>query len=69
MQLACNDVVPGLGCDYVAAGSDADAVHAAMMQHGGTIHANLLADLPPEEVAERKEAMDQRIRQLIVEHN
>jgi len=42
MKLECNAVVPDLGCDYVASGDTVDAVHDAMMAHGGQVHSDLM---------------------------
>ena len=35
MQLACEAVVPGLGCDFVANGETAESVYESMTNHGG----------------------------------
>ncbi len=69
MNLACDAVVPGLGCDFVATGESADHVHGAMMAHGGEKHADLMAGKSPDEMMQAKEEMDSHIRQLIVAHN
>jgi hypothetical protein len=69
MKLACNAVVPGLGCDFLAEGETADAVHAAMMAHGGHEHANLMEGMPPEEQQRKAREMDAHIRQLIAANN
>lgn len=65
MNLACDAVVPGLGCDFVAEGDTVDAVHGAMMAHGGEAHSDLMAGKSPEEMMQAKEEMDAHIRQLI----
>lgn len=69
MQLACDSVVPGLGCEYVATGSTADATHSAMTAHGGDAHANLMEGRTDAEMAQMKSEMDAHIHQLIAEHN
>jgi hypothetical protein len=69
MQLACDSVVPGLGCEYVATGHSADATHAAMMAHGGDAHANLMEGKTDTEMMQMKEKMDADIRRLIDHHN
>ena len=69
MKLACDSVVPGLGCDFVADGETADAVHEAMMAHGGAVHADLMKDVVPEEMTQKKNEMDAHIRQLIAASN
>ena len=67
MKLACEEVVPNLGCDYVATGDTADEVHAAMMAHGGSTHANLMDGKSPEEMEQAGKEMDAHIRQLLTD--
>lgn len=69
MQLACDSVVPGLGCDYVAAGDTHEAAHAAMMAHGGDAHANLMEGKTDAEMMQMKAEMDAHIKALIEQHN
>ena len=65
MKLKCDDVVSGLGCDYVATGATADEVHGAMMAHGGATHGELMEDKSAEEMMQAKSEMDSHIRQLL----
>lgn len=65
MQLACEEVVPDLGCDFVATGDTVAEVHAAMMAHGGEQHANLMDGKSPEEMQQAGAEMDAHIRQLL----
>lgn len=65
MELKCDDVVSGLGCDYVASGNSVDEVHAAMMAHGGATHAELMEGKSPQEMMQAKTEMDAHIRQLL----
>jgi predicted small metal-binding protein len=65
MELKCDDVVGGLGCDYVATGDTATEVRDAMMAHGGTTHGDLMAGLSPEEAMTAKDEMETHIEQLI----
>lgn len=65
MQLACDSVVPGLGCEYVATGSTADATHSAMTAHGRDAHANLMKGKTDTETEQLKSKMDTHIQQLI----
>lgn len=65
MELACEEVVPNLGCDYVATSDTADEVHAAMIAHGGANHANLMEGKSPEEMQQAGQEMDAHIRQLL----
>jgi predicted small metal-binding protein len=65
MDLKCDDVVAGLGCDFVATGASGDEVHAAMMAHGGAAHASLMEGKTPAEMEHARVEMDAHIRQLI----
>lgn len=65
MQLACEEVVPGLGCDFVATGESADDVHATLMAHGGESHSSLMDGMSPEEMEKAGREMDAHIRQLL----
>lgn len=69
MELKCDDVVPGLGCNFVATGSTAEEVHGAMMAHGGVVHANLMDGKSPEEMVTAKTEMDAHIGQLVAANN
>jgi predicted small metal-binding protein len=69
MKLACEAVVPGLNCDFVAEGDSVDVVHAAMMSHGGEKHSDLMAGKTAEEMEAMSQQMSVRIRQLIVDNN
>lgn len=65
MQLACNDVVPGLGCDFVAQGDSASEVHAVMMAHGDLVHSALMEGMTAEDIGRAKEEMDAHIFGLL----
>ena len=65
MQLRCDEVVPGLDCDFVAHGDTIDETHAAMMAHGGAEHANLMDGMSPEEMEKAGAEMAGHIRQLL----
>jgi len=69
MKLACDAVVPGLGCDFVAVGESADEVYGAMTAHGGEAHADLMDGKSPQEMVQAKSEMEGHIRQLISAHN
>lgn len=69
MKLACDAVVPGLGCDFVATGESSDHVYDAMTIHGGEVHSNLMDGKTPQEMVQMKGEMDVHIRQLIATHN
>jgi hypothetical protein len=65
MKLACEEVVPNLGCDFVVTGDTVGDVHAAMMAHGGEMHRNLMDGMSPEEMQKAGGEMDAHIRQLL----
>lgn len=65
MQLLCSDVVPGLGCDFVAHGDDAAEVHAVMMAHGAQVHSALMEGKTSDEMSRAKEEMDDHILGLL----
>jgi hypothetical protein len=65
MELACEEVVPDLGCDYVATGDSADDVRAAMMAHGGQKHSSLMDGKTPDEMQQAGQEMDAHIRNLL----
>ena len=65
MQLACNDVVPGLGWDFVAQGDSASEVHAAMLAHGDLVHSVLMEGMTVDDIGRAKEETDNRIFGLL----
>jgi predicted small metal-binding protein len=65
MQLACEEVVPDLGCEFVAIGDTVDEVHATMMEHGGATHSNLMEGKTPAEMEQAGAEMAAHIRQLL----
>ena len=65
MELKCDDVVSGLGCDFVATGDSSDAVRDAMLGHGGAVHADLMAGMSPEEAQQAYGEMVSHIERLI----
>lgn len=65
MQLLCSDVVPGLGCDFVAHGDDAAEVHAVMMAHGAEVHSALMEGKTSEEMSRAQHEMDDHILGLL----
>jgi len=69
MQLNCEAVVPGLNCDHVATGDSVDAVHDAMMAHGGEVHSNLMEGMSESEMAQAAKEMSEHIRALVLERN
>ncbi len=69
MQLTCEAVVPGLGCDYIATGDTVDAVHDAMMAHGGEVHSDLMDGMSEAEMATAGQEMSDHIKALVAQNN
>ncbi len=65
MELKCDDVVGGLGCDFVATGDTADEVRDAMLAHGGAVHANLMEGMSEEEAQKAYGEMVAHIERLV----
>lgn len=65
MELRCEEVVPGLGCDFVAVGDTVDDTRAAMLAHGGEFHSNLMDGKTPDEAAEARAQVEGHIEQLL----
>lgn len=65
MQLACDEVTPGQGCDYIAHGDDVATVHSAMMAHTGQAHEILLGAGSHEERALMQQEMESHIFDLL----
>ena len=65
MELKCDDVVSGLGCDYVATGDSADEVRDTMLSHGGSVHANLMEGLSEEAAQKAYTEMVAHIETLV----
>jgi len=65
MELRCADVVPGLGCEFVASGVTVEETRAAMMAHGGAAHADLMDGKSPEEMQQAGAEMAAHIEQLL----
>jgi len=69
MELKCDDVVPGLGCDFVATGSSGDEVRDTMLAHGGSVHADLMEGKSEEEAQKAYSEMVAHIEELIATRN
>lgn len=65
MELACDDVIKGHGCEFVASAEDAAALHSEMMGHGTEAHSDMLDGLAPADLAARKDEMETHIHSLI----
>ena len=67
MELKCDDVVSGLGCDFVATGNSADEVRDTMLAHGGSVHANLMEGMSEEEAQKAYGEMVAHIESLVAQ--
>lgn len=65
MHLKCDDVVNGLGCDFVAKGETSADLKADIMRHGDGAHADLLHGLDSDLMQQRKIAMSEQIDEMI----
>lgn len=65
MELRCEQVVPDLGCSFVATGSTIEDTQAAMMAHGGKTHAHLMEGKTPAEMEQAAAEMAAHIRRLL----
>lgn len=68
MELKCDDVVSGLGCDFVASGNSADDVRDTMLAHGGSVHANLMEGMSEEEAQKAYGEMVAHIESLVAQN-
>jgi predicted small metal-binding protein len=64
MNLKCDDVSSGLGCDFVATGDSAEEVRDTMLAHGGAVHANLMEGMSDEEAQKAYREMVAHIESL-----
>jgi predicted small metal-binding protein len=67
MQLKCDELVSGLGCDFAATGSSADEVRDTMLAHGGSVHANLMEGMSEEESQKAYTEMVAPIESLVAQ--
>jgi hypothetical protein len=63
-QLACNKVVSE-GCDYVSEGNTKEETVADMMQHGGSVHSDLMKAGTEAEMMKAKEDMEKQMYSLL----
>ena len=49
-KFACKNL--GLDCDFTATGATKEEVMKMAMEHGGTVHADMMKDMTPEQSAE-----------------
>ena len=67
MKLKCDDVMPGLGCDFVAEGATKEEVVQKMMEHGNVVHADLMEGKSEEEQKMAMETMKETMMAKISE--
>ena len=65
MELKCDDVVSGLGCEFVATGGSSDEVRDTMLAHGGSVHADLMAGMSEDEAQKAYTEMVAHIESLV----
>lgn len=65
MELKFDDVVSGLGCDFVATGDSGDEVRDTMLAHGGSVHADLMDGMSEEETQKAYTEMVAHIEELV----
>ena len=58
-QFACKTL--GLECDFVATGATKEEVMEKVMAHGGTVHADLMAGMNEEKMAEFGQCLEAAI--------
>jgi predicted small metal-binding protein len=57
---ACKSL--GLDCDFVATGATREELMGKVMEHGGTVHADLMANMTPEQSAEFAKNLEKAIQ-------
>jgi len=67
MELTCDEVVTGLGCDFVASGNSADEVRDTMLAHGGSVHANLMEGMSEADAQKAYGEMVAHIESLVAQ--
>ena len=59
-QFACKSL--GLECDFVATADTKEELMAKVMAHGGTVHADLMAGMNEEKMAEFGQSLEAAIQ-------
>lgn len=59
-KFACKDL--GLQCDYVTTGATKDEVLRKAMQHGNTVHADMMKKLSKEQAAKFQKDLEASIK-------
>jgi len=59
-KFACKNL--GMDCDFVAEGATKEEVMKMAMEHGGTVHADMMKDMTPEQMAEFGQKLEASIQ-------
>ena len=59
-KFACKNL--GLDCDFVATADTKEEVMKMAMEHGGSVHADLMKDMTPEQMADFGKKMEASIQ-------
>ena len=59
-KFACKNL--GLDCDFVVTGATKEEVLKKAMEHGGTVHADLMKDMTQEQAAEFAKKLEESIQ-------
>jgi len=59
-KFACKNL--GLDCDFVAEGATKEEVMKTAMEHGSVVHADMMKDMTPEQMAEFGQKLEASIQ-------
>jgi predicted small metal-binding protein len=59
-KFACKNL--GLDCDFVAEGATKEEVMKMAMEHGSVVHADMMKDMTPEQMAEFGQKLEASIQ-------
>ena len=59
-KFACKNL--GLNCDFVAEGATKEEVMKMAMEHGNVVHADMMKDMTPEQMAEFGQKLEASIQ-------
>lgn len=66
MKLKCTDLIGG-DCPFIAEGAAQEDVIKSMMEHGDSVHADLMAGKSPQEAEAAVQAMTEKMKASITE--
>lgn len=69
MQLSCSDIMPGLGCGFVAVSSTPNDLHGAIVAHISLAHGDLADDVTEQGLEEFHAEVDRRVLEMIAALN